>query len=113
MSLKRTVVGKMKCSFQKNSLTILLTRDSPFDDGKFHHIVCAFDGTKKYMWVDGDIDSKSSFIPTRFPSESAYKFGWNNGTDKPFEGDIGAIRVWHDIGKLKAALREMHPDAAL
>lgn len=112
ISLIRMSNSKLRCAFEGSDQTKILDRVFTPEEGKFHHVACAFDGEKKIMWVDGVIDRKSSFLPKKWPASTPYIFGWDAlfGAS-PFDGYVGAIRVWEDVEALKAEIKRSFPNA--
>lgn len=111
ISLIRMDNTELRCAFEGSSQLRILDRAFAPKDGEFHHVACAFDGTEKIMWVDGFIDRKSSFVPTSWPPTTPFIFGWKSVLENPFDGFIGAIRVWEDIEAMKAEIRRTFPNA--
>jgi len=63
------------------------------NDGKWHYIVGVYDGSKKYLYVDGKLDasaSASDISVTKDPVE----IGANNG-GRNFNGLIDEVRIWN------------------
>lgn len=109
VSLLRLTDGDLRCAFEGSSLSKFL--DRPFNprEGEFHHIACAFDGTSKYMWVDGRVEISTRALPSSWPESTPFIFGWNSFAERPFDGHIGAIRVWDDIQAMESEIERLFP----
>jgi hypothetical protein len=66
-----------------------------YTDGKWHHILASYDGTRQYLYVDGVmIGSRVRSGDIRFSAEAHHSIGSSNGKAEFFKGQIGQVRIW-------------------
>jgi len=65
-----------------------------FADGNAHHVAVSFYDDGTVVYVDGEARAFDETMSiTSLPSFGLY-VGTANGTDDPFKGGIGALRIW-------------------
>lgn len=109
ISLIRLSDGDLRCAFEGSSLIKFMDRPFTAKEGELHHIACAFDGASKQMWVDGNAATSTNAIPNKWPTSAQFIFGWKSAVENPFDGHIGAIRVWDNIQAMESTLEQMFP----
>lgn len=111
ISLLRIDSGKLRCAFEASSLSKITETEFEPVAGELYHIACAFDGTKKLMWLNGKlVDSSGTGLPSNWVSPTPYIFGWKSLLENPFDGHIGAIRVWDNIQALEQDITRIFPN---
>jgi Leucine-rich repeat (LRR) protein len=68
----------------------------PVNDNQWHHAAAVFDGTYKYLYVDGVLDCKRSVPNAIETDDNDVTIGHN--VDKPtrdFKGEIDEVRIWN------------------
>ncbi len=62
------------------------------DDGRWHHIVCVYDGTMAYQYVDGVLDDSARAVGHLQPCDPALRVG---GVGRTWDGWIDDVRVYN------------------
>ena len=66
------------------------------NDGNWHYVAGVFDGTKKYLYVDGNLDDSVSVTGSISTTDDEVEIGANsNGNSKNFDGLIDEVRIWN------------------
>lgn len=108
--------------FGTNGLSnVDLSGTTNVNDGRWHQVTAVYDGAKKYIYVDGKLDSSAPVTGTLASNISGYPicFGFNmQQTSRPFKGNIDDVRLYTSaltgmaIGKLYANDKPAHKDLA-
>jgi hypothetical protein len=69
------------------------------DDGEWHHIAAVYDGERKYLFIDGQLDASVSATGNLKNSNIPVMIGANgttlaNGNSRSFNGAIANVRIW-------------------
>lgn len=79
------------------------------NDGQWHHVAAVFDGTNKRIYVDGILDNEivnphsgnllgTSKVRYGFIGDGSEATSFDgNRNNKYFQGDIGEVRIWHEV----------------
>ncbi len=66
------------------------------NDGKWHYIAGVYDGSKKYLYVDGTLDTAVSVTNVIWTSDDAVEIGANSAASgRNFDGLIDEVRIWN------------------
>ena len=66
------------------------------NDGNWHYIAGVFDGSEKYLYVDGQLDTAVSVTNVIWTSDDAVEIGANSvESDRNFDGLIDEVRIWN------------------
>jgi hypothetical protein len=64
-------------------------------DGNWHHVACVYDGTMKYIYVDGALDASTSASGTIAQNGSALGIGYNPDSGYNWYGSIDEVSVYN------------------
>lgn len=66
------------------------------DDGKWHFFAAVFDGSNKYLYVDGRLDASASGVTGTLGTDAFDVTIGNNleATGRIFSGEVDEIRIW-------------------
>jgi hypothetical protein len=67
------------------------------NDGKWHYVAGVFDGSKKYLYVDGSLDASVSVTGTISTNNQEVEIGANSdwSSQRNFDGLIDEVRIWN------------------
>ena len=66
------------------------------NDGQWHHIAGVFDGSNKYLYVDGNLDAFANVTGTIDTDNAVVNIAENSqSTDRYFDGLIDEVRIWN------------------
>ncbi len=96
-------------SFTTNGLSnVDLAGTTNINDGKWHHVAGVYDGAKKYLYVDGKLDSSISVTGSISTNDNAVMIGYNpERTNRTFKGYLD------DVVLLNRALSQSEVQALL
>jgi hypothetical protein len=64
---------------------------------RWHHVAAVFDGTRKYLYIDGKLDSSTAFTGTLLQNNYPAAIGGNaERTALGFRGIIDNVRIWSE-----------------
>jgi N-acetylneuraminic acid mutarotase len=73
-----------------------LTGTINVNDGQWHHVAAVYDGSHKYLYVDGNLDASSVATGTILNSSYNVAIGENlEQTGRQFNGKIDEVRIWN------------------
>ncbi len=83
--------------FGTNGLSNLdLQGSTNVNDGHWHHIAAVFDGSYKYLYVDGRLDASVAVTGTISTNDLLVNIAENTGaTGRNFNGTIDEVRIWN------------------
>lgn len=108
---RRSTSTAMKCTFNEKLILPRATYAYDPKPGELYHMACALSKEDRIVWVNGWIDSKGTLRPSSTPTKADYVFGDPTGKSSPFNGDVGAIRVWEDVEAMRAEIARLFPEA--
>lgn len=76
--------------------TLAGTTASELTPGTWHHVAAVWDGTTKYLYIDGELDASTPWEGP--PNGNAFRVMIGANEEFPeriFEGDIDDVRVWN------------------
>lgn len=79
-----------------------------FPKDEFVHVGCAYDGSNVSLWINGVEHQGPKHDRVLLPETSRYLLNWSSAFQTPFDGQLGPLRVWHDIPTMRARLRGLH-----
>ncbi len=66
------------------------------NDGNWHYIAGVFDGSKKYLYVDGSLDASVSVTGTISLNSKEVEIGANSDwSGRNFDGQMDEVRIWN------------------
>ncbi|MBN1340880.1 MAG: VCBS repeat-containing protein [Bacteroidales bacterium] len=66
------------------------------NDGKWHHVAVVYDGSAKYLYVDGRLDNMAVATGSIAVNDYPVCFGENpETTGRHFDGNIDEVRIWN------------------
>ena len=66
------------------------------NDGQWHHIAGVFDGSNKYLYVDGNLDAFANVTGTIDTDNALVNIAENSQSiDRYFDGRIDEVRIWN------------------
>jgi hypothetical protein len=83
-------------SFVTPGLTdVTLTSSEAVADGDWHHIAAVFDGTTKYIYIDGTLDVSEASSGTLAANDDEVSLGADLAAgDNNFAGALDEVRIW-------------------
>jgi hypothetical protein len=64
---------------------------------RWYHVAAVFDGARKYLYIDGKLDSSTAFTGTLLQNNHPVAIGGNaERTDRNFKGVIDNVRIWSE-----------------
>lgn len=79
-----------------------------FPKHEFVHVGCSYDGNNVSVWVNGVENKGPKHNRVILPETSRYLLNWSSAFQTPFDGQVGPVRVWHDIPTMRAQVRRLH-----
>jgi len=82
---------------------------TPVDDGLWHHVAGVYDGTNKYLYIDGGLDAFSTVFGTIETNSYPLDIGQNaQQTNRVWDGQIDEVRIWNVARSQADILFDMH-----
>lgn len=64
------------------------------DDGRWHHIVCVYDGTMAYQYVDGELDDSARAVGEIHHNDPVFWIGAGSNKGRTWDGWIDDVRIY-------------------
>ena len=79
------------------------------NDGQWHHVAAVYDGSNKYLYVDGRLDASAAAAGSVSLNNYAVRIGENwEETGRQFDGRMDEVRIW-SVARNQDQIREtMH-----
>src|SRR5262249_13565679 len=75
------------------------------NDGQWHHVAAVYDGSNKYLYIDGNLDASLAVTGTISNSSYNVAIGENlEKTGRQFYGNIDEVRIWN-IARTQAQIQ--------
>jgi hypothetical protein len=74
-----------------------LTSSKALTDGRWHHVLAAYDGRVFRLYVDGKLDREVTYDKGMLANSEPLLIGWDQNTwlsHRHFEGSIDDIRIY-------------------
>lgn len=79
-----------------------------FPKDEFVHLACSFDGNNVSLWINGVENRGPKHDRVILPENSRYLLNWSSALQVPFDGQMGPVRVWHDLSAMREQIRRLH-----
>ena len=82
---------------------------TPIDDRQWHHVAGVYDGSNKYLFVDGALEASNSVTGTLGQDSYPVYIGENaQATNRVWEGAIDEVRIWNVARSQMQVQTNMH-----
>jgi len=72
-----------------------LTGTRNVNDGQWHHVAAVYDGTNKYLYIDGTLDASQSATGLIGFDGAPLEIGANAETSSAFQGALDEVTIYH------------------
>jgi len=73
-----------------------LASSTEINDGQWHRITAVYDGTTKYIYIDGELDASVGVTGTLSTNSKSFMIGENcDYYNRGFKGKIDEVRIWN------------------